>query len=260
MALMAALVVPSSGMAEVHSSIADVELLAGWRSANGKHVAAIQIELEPGWKTYWRAPGDAGIPPIFEWVTTENVSEIAVAFPVPQVFDQNGLRSVGYEDTVIFPLVVTPKDKASNITLSGRVIVGVCEDVCVPLAVKVSAVLPVSIVKQTESISAAMANRPMSAREAGVKNAKCKIKPISDGMQLNASVTMPSLGSDEFAVIEMRDRSIWVSEADVSRNGNTLSATVDLVPQNAQPFASSRQDVRITILGDGQAVDIQGCS
>ncbi len=42
------------------------QVLEGWVRADGTRMAAVQLDLEPGWKTYWRAPGDAGIPPSFD--------------------------------------------------------------------------------------------------------------------------------------------------------------------------------------------------
>ena len=71
---------------------------------------------------------------------------------------------------------------------------------------------------------------------------------------------MSPLGAGEAVVVELADPSVWVSEPQVSRTGARLTALADMVPPNAEPFAVSRQDVRVTILGGGRAVDIQGCS
>ncbi|MEL7014329.1 MAG: protein-disulfide reductase DsbD domain-containing protein, partial [Pseudomonadota bacterium] len=61
----------------------EARLLTGWRAADGSHIAALQIDLAPGWTTYWRAPGDAGIPPYFDWHASENLSSVDVEWPSP---------------------------------------------------------------------------------------------------------------------------------------------------------------------------------
>ena len=52
--------------AQQGGDILDARILTGWQRTDGKHVSALHIELNDGWKTYWRAPGDAGIPPHFD--------------------------------------------------------------------------------------------------------------------------------------------------------------------------------------------------
>ena len=83
------------------------DVVTGWRDG-ATHVAGLTIRMAPGWHTYWRAPGDAGIPPDFNWSGSANVRDVRVHFPVPEVFEDNGLRSIGYMDQVTFPLLVRP--------------------------------------------------------------------------------------------------------------------------------------------------------
>jgi hypothetical protein len=104
-----------------------------------------------------------------------------------------------------------------------------------------------------------MADRPMTASEAGVGSVSCEIEPIRDGMRITAMMAVPAMGKKDVAVIELPDQTIWVSEATMTRSGNTLVASAEMVPPNAQPFILSRNDVRITVFGGGQAIDIRGC-
>ena len=73
----------SSAAAQMPENVAESRILTGWRDANGTHYAALEIMLAPGWKTYWRTPGDAGIPPQFNWSGSENLSAVGVSYPVP---------------------------------------------------------------------------------------------------------------------------------------------------------------------------------
>ena len=74
-------------LSQMPDNLARAEISPGWREGYS-HVAGLTIRLAPGWKTYWRAPGDAGIPPSFNWSGSKNVADVRVQFPVPEVFSQ----------------------------------------------------------------------------------------------------------------------------------------------------------------------------
>lgn len=96
----------------------------------------VLIELEPGWKTYWRMPGEAGIPPEFTW-TTSAPAEVSVSFPAPARYaDQSG-ETVGYEGEALFPAVVTP-ETATELDLDLDLFFAVCKDICIPASAKAS--------------------------------------------------------------------------------------------------------------------------
>ena len=102
---------------------------------------------------------------------------------------------------------------------------------------------------------------PEEGPKAGLSASRCAAEPIRDGLRLTSQLTLPPVGPDEFAVVELADQSIWVSQADTRRTGGDLSATADLVPANAKPFALDRSSVRITVFGgSGRVVEIQGCT
>jgi len=240
--------------------VANIEILPGWRTETGTYMTALRVTLAPGWKTYWRAPGDAGIPPRFDWEGSRNLSAVRFHWPAPSVFESNGMRTVGYKNELILPIELTPRTQGKDIALRAEVELGVCEDICVPMQVKVSADLKGAGASDAR-IKGAMAARPSTGKEAGLRGVKCGVEPISDGLRLTAHVDMPSLGRDEIAVFELTDQTIWVSEASVARSGRTLTATSDMVPPNSAPFLLDRSKVRITVIGaSGQAVDIMGCS
>ncbi len=241
------------------SNVAVARILPGWRDADGIHYAALEVILSPGWKTYWRAPGDAGIPPDFNWSGSVNLRSVGVAFPVPDVMDQNGFRSIGYHDRMVLPLALAPQDASENIRLSGEIQIGVCEEICVPVTLKVNALLSVDANDRSAMLTDAMADRPMSEKEAGVGQVKCEITPIRDGLSLTARIDMAPMPGEEVAIVELADRGVWVAEPEVTRTGGTLVARTEMIPPNAQPFVLARSDVRITILAGGRAVDIQGC-
>lgn len=239
--------------------VLEASILTGWHREDGKHVAALHIDLEEGWKTYWRAPGDAGIPPHFDWTGSRNLAKVAVSWPTPHRIMQGGVQTIGYEDTLTLPLTLTPKQAGKPISLRGEVTIGVCRDVCVPMTLKVAQDLGPAQVKRDPRIVAALTDRPYTAKEAKVGRVACRIFPMQDGLSLRAEVDLPRTGGREVAVIETANPLIWVAQAKTKRQGGRLIAETQLYHVEGRSFALDRDGLRITVLGTKHAVDIQGC-
>jgi len=95
--------------------------------------AGVEIRLDPGWKTYWRYPGDSGVPPTFDFAGSENVKLTTVQWPAPEQFsDGAGGHSIGYAGDVILPLKVMPADPSQPSTLHVKLNYAVCGTLCVP--------------------------------------------------------------------------------------------------------------------------------
>ncbi len=107
--ILAGLAVPTAALA-AHSDWVDADearlRLLLTEPAEGRIAAGIEIELEPGWYTYWRNPGEAGVPPVFDFSGSENVGDVTVRYPAPTRHDDGASVSLVYTDTVVFPLSV----------------------------------------------------------------------------------------------------------------------------------------------------------
>lgn len=250
---------PAFATAQSFDDLATLEVLPGWREAGGTHIAGVQITLKPGWITYWRAPGDAGIPPQFAFAGSPAISAIQPHWPTPEVVTDKGMRSIGYYDSVIFPLTIDAAPSAGELQVSGELQIGVCEEICIPVTLEFSETLPAEGAADP-AILAALETQALTEAQANVGDVTCTINPISDGLRVTTQVAVAQVTSDEFVVVETADPSVWVSEADVSRDGAHLSATVDMVHPSGAPFALDRSGVRITVLGGEKAIDIRGCS
>ena len=108
-----------------------VRLLAGGPQGSG-HLAGVEIGLDPGFKTYWRNPGESGLPPAFDWSKSVNVEAIEVLWPAPTRSEDAGGISYGYHGQVLFPVRIRPRDPAKPISLSLKIDYGVCKDICIP--------------------------------------------------------------------------------------------------------------------------------
>jgi DsbC/DsbD-like thiol-disulfide interchange protein len=125
-----------------------VRLLAGSRSGSVL-LGGIGFQLQPGWKTYWRTPGDSGVPPRFDFSKSDNVEAVTVLWPAPTKFDDGaGGNSLGYHDQVVLPLRIVAKNTDKPVTLRAEVNYAVCEKLCIP--VEASAELAFNSVASTE--------------------------------------------------------------------------------------------------------------
>jgi DsbC/DsbD-like thiol-disulfide interchange protein len=125
-----------------------VRLLAGSRSG-AVLLGGIAFQLQPGWKTYWRTPGDSGVPPRFDFSKSENVEAVTVLWPAPMKFDDGaGGHSLGYHDQVVLPLRIVAKNTDKPVTLRAVVNYAVCDKLCVPVEADVE--LAITSVASTE--------------------------------------------------------------------------------------------------------------
>jgi DsbC/DsbD-like thiol-disulfide interchange protein len=115
-------------------SRAGMRLIAGNQAhaADAPVRAGVELKLAPGWKTYWRYPGDSGVPPRFDFANSQNVKSLEVAWPAPHRFTDDSGASIGYKNSVIFPLRIVPQDPAKPVLLRLKLDYAVCEKLCVP--------------------------------------------------------------------------------------------------------------------------------
>src|SRR5437667_755798 len=115
---------------DTHSA---VRLLAGSRSG-AVLLGGVAIQLQPGWKTYWRTPGDSGVPPRFDFSKSDNVDAVTVLWPAPKKFDDGaGGTALGYKQQVVLPLRIVAKNADKPVTLRASISYAVCEKLCIPV-------------------------------------------------------------------------------------------------------------------------------
>jgi DsbC/DsbD-like thiol-disulfide interchange protein len=144
-----------------------VRLVAGrvGEEAGLARVSGVQLRMDPGWKTYWRNPGDSGVPPEFDWTGSKNLKSAEVLYPAPRRFDDAGGMAVGYGDDVLFPVKLTPEREGEPIELKVAFTYGLCKDLCIPNEVNLTLDLPADGEKgEALLLEAALAQVPKPAR------------------------------------------------------------------------------------------------
>ena len=138
-------------------------LNAGQR--DGKWQAGIELTLQPGWKTYWRVPGEAGVPPQFDWSASQNAEVTRVDMPVPRRFHDGNGEGIGYKDGVVFPVSVTPVGNKAPVRLVLKAFYAVCNDICVPVHSEVALDLNEQTTRQSDRFRLGLASRQVPGPE-----------------------------------------------------------------------------------------------
>ena len=106
-------------------------------------LGGVAIQLQPGWKTYWRTPGNSGVPPRFDFSKSDNVEAVTVLWPAPKKFDDGaGGTALGYKQQVVLPLRIVAKNADKPVTLARSCGSAVCDKLCIPVEAHAELPLP----------------------------------------------------------------------------------------------------------------------
>jgi suppressor for copper-sensitivity B len=108
-----------------------LELTGHYEAERNLLPALLHVELDEGWKTYWRSPGEGGIPPTFDWSESSNINDIEWRWPVPSRYSIQGIDTVGYQGSLTFPLMIQLSPDARQAQISGTLTMSSCTTVCV---------------------------------------------------------------------------------------------------------------------------------
>src|SRR5271156_4971582 len=216
--------------------------------AGGGDLAGFEIALSPGAITYWRDPGDAGLPPTLDFSGSDNVASVEPEFPAPKrIKEADGGAAFGYDSGVVFPLRVKPRDPAKPVTLKLNADFAVCEKVCLPAKARLTLTLPaVGQSPYAGAIAAALAAvpRPVAPKDFGALEAVA-----ADSWRLCAP---HAEGAPRDLFVEPPE-GWWLKVAPASgaSGQDCFSLTVGDKPKGAElPVA-----LRLTLTGGAGAVD-----
>jgi len=158
--------------------------------------AGLEIRLDPGWKTYWRYPGDSGVPPTLDFTGSENVKSVTALWPAPERFsDGAGGRSIGYLGDVVLPLRIVPKDAAKASSLRVKLGYAICGTLCVPAEANLHLALSGKAGAEESNLVVAEARVPRRIALGAASG-------LSDGLAVR-SVRSETTGAHERVVVEI---------------------------------------------------------
>lgn len=221
-------------------------------------LAGIELGLAPGWKTYWRRPGDSGLAPEFDWSASENVALVELRWPVPERFDDPGDITFGYERGVVWPLRIVPEKVGEAVVLRLAINYGICADMCIPregnLALPVLAGAEGEVMVETPEaamLRAALARVPV---------------PLADPERVELAwressapvleVRLKNCGRDCTPPVLVLDgpRNVWFGTPSVSREGDTIRYAMEA--EVLSPAMVEGEDILLIFSGPDGAFEV----
>jgi DsbC/DsbD-like thiol-disulfide interchange protein len=187
--------------APAKGTISAVRLLSAGPIQGGAYRAGVEIALAPKTVTYWRQPGEAGTPPVFDFSKSTNVAKVETAFPAPKHIDEAGSVVAGYDESVVFPLTITPKDPKAPVTLAMRLDYAACGKICLPAKAELSLALPQAGASPFAATIAAAEKRVPAKIGAAEAGKRLSISKAADGAW-RLSVAGPGKAQDVFAEVQ----------------------------------------------------------
>jgi DsbC/DsbD-like thiol-disulfide interchange protein len=207
-----------------------VRLIAGSASPNAGPIrAGVEIRLKRGWHTYWRYPGDAGVPPRFDFSESHNLKSVEVLWPAPQRIPEQGLVAIGYTGDVILPLAIVPQIRGEPVKLRLKLDYAVCETLCVPAEGKAELVLTGGASSHEAALAAAEARVPKrTALGEGSALAVRSVRREDTGGRPRILVDVAAPPAAEIALFAEGPTADWALP---------VPAAVDGAPKGLQRFA-----------------------
>lgn len=171
-----------------------VRLIAGARQPDGKLLAGLEFDLAEGWKTYWRVPGDSGVPSVFMWNNSKNVKSIKVHWPAPSRFKDKFGWNNGYKKDFVFPVEIEAENPAEPVQLELLMYYGVCEELCIPGKANLSLTLaPEGYAGYQALIARYLEMVPKPAdKDSAVRVQAVRVDETNKGLALNVTVNQRS--------------------------------------------------------------------
>ena len=224
----------------------------------------LHFKMKPGWKIYWRSPGDAGFPPRPSWKGSQNLADIKVDWPAPTRFSVLGLKTLGYKKEVVLPLTVRPFEPGKAVNIKATVPYLTCEEICVPYEAKLTLVLPAG--PERPSAEGYLINKYLAAVPKKVTGTNGTISSVSViGPAGKQTLQVAAAVSGKTDLLIEGPRGFRFSKAKlVIRNADGISVFAALVSppiksvKAGKPLDLVGKDIVLTLLGDAEgAVELK---
>lgn len=219
--------------------------------------AGVEIKMQPGWKTYWRYPGDSGVPPHFDFSGSENLKTATVLFPTPHLFTDETGQTLGYKERVIFPVVVSPQQAGKPVRLRLKIDYAVCEKLCVPAEGRAELVLAPGNSAHNADLSAAEARVPKQVTPA---QAGLTARRVSAGSKAQVTVDLAAPPGQPVELFVEGPTPNWAlpipKSAKSGADGRAkFSFDLDGMPPGFDP--KSQVDLTYTVVTGDRAVEVK---
>lgn len=235
-------------------------LIKGSASEDGTLMAALEIALEDGWKTYWRVPGENGIPPVFDFASSSNVGSIDILWPRPTIFrDSNGL-SIGYKERLILPFTIKPEQADAAVDLKLYAFFGVCAEICVPVDASLSLTFNKSdgVNNEQRLIDTALSLVPKSGSTGDFDISKAAFTKGSSAEYVTLDMKLPA-GTKDLTILTEGPENWYFDpyRALIEGSATGVESTTIKIPVYRYVLSdlTGEESIRLTVILDDKAFD-----
>ena len=192
----------------------------------------LELKLKDNWKTYWRSPGDAGLPPALDWGGSHNLKGATLAYPAPHRFTLQKSQTFGYKDHVVYPISAAVAEPGQALELTAKLDVLVCAEICVPQNLDLTFTVPAGAAEpgaEAQLVNRFQSQVPVAESVSGIRIGG--VKTIQDGkrtlLEVSAESLEPFTSPDVFAEVEP-DTAFSAPVVDLFDNGHRARLTLAL--------------------------------
>ena len=237
----------------------DISFLKAWDSKEAT-LYALFIKMKKNWKTYWKYPGDSGFSPEFKIIESNNLKKIAISWPTPKVFFENGSVINGYKKELILPIFFYKEKSSKKIDFKLNFLMGFCDDICIPIkfiinsknALKANELKNKLVSNSLEKIPQDLSNSENLI--------ECEVKKINKKMKLISKFDnnfFSNNNSIEQLILEYLDGQIWFSEISKTNKRFEFLSIINSLDDNN--FFLDKSKIKYTIITRSGGFQHKGC-
>jgi suppressor for copper-sensitivity B len=251
----------AAATAWVNSDFSQIRLIAVGNADGQGYQAGLHIRLEPGWKTYWRTPGDSGVPTVVDWSASENISVTGMMWPVPHRTVVAGYQSFVYQDEVVLPVSVVSKGPGEKIRMVADVNYAVCREICVPLHAALSLDLKQGTPGRGDKVHRRLLEKyrklvPVNRNLPGLSLASVVLVEGSGSQTLKVKIETDSkLVHPDIFIEAPQPFAFTVPAIDIDPSGKQATFTF-VVSSGRKKLSLAGIEILVTVAEAGQAIEI----
>ncbi len=226
------------------------------------YYAGLEIKMEPGWKTYWRQPGDdGGIPPYFNWSKSVNLKGTRVLFPTPKRFSESTGESIGYKKHVVLPVAVQAMNDSKKLGLAVQFEYGVCREICIPAQAKLALEVDLKSLRQMPpQLARAISAVPVSGNSSSPGLPQLlDVTATYDGAspKLRFRAAFPGQGSGADLFVDA-GRRVYLPMTKKAGPGSASGQVFEIDLSKGVEIAELKgKPITVTMISDAGSIDVQ---
>mgnify|MGYP003956012015 CR=1 FL=1 len=239
-----------------------IDFFNAWKKENGSHQYALFIDLNDGWKTYWKNPGESGFTPEFEILSTNNLKGFEVSWPIPDIFVENETTIYGFKEKLILPIIFYPQKIERPFEFHFKLKMGFCKDICIPRTFYFRNGTAMNSSKlQNNEILKFLSKVPINL-QSSKKYVSCKVVRDGEKLQLISSFN-PKFFKNENKIKDVifsyQNKNIWFTEKTYELNEKIQNFSVILNNANNGKILLDRSKIELTLITHSKGFILEGC-